>query len=162
MAPEFRGAEHDTRPDGRGDRRHELGALLLPELGELGLERRDAVSQRAGVDWAAMNYPRHRATPGVHWLARAGATIDDPPLPHLPATAARTRAIRGVFLHFLEGRATIEAICDACDALGLLDGLSTPGSVDETIKTALRPVSTKNVWESVHRPASVTAPSVPG
>jgi|KBSMisStandDraft_5_1062788.scaffolds.fasta_scaffold42517_3 hypothetical protein len=95
-------------------------------------------------------YPSHRWSPPVYWHARPGATVDDGPLP--PRTAARTRAIRAVFLQDFHGRATITEVGNRCDALGLLDAFSTHRSAYESIMIALRPIGSSYAWESPVRP----------
>lgn len=106
------------------------------------------------------HYPSHSNRYPPVWVARAGATIDDAPLP--PKTADRTRAIRRVFLEDCRGSASITAVGDRCDDLGLLDGFSTHRSAYESIAAALRPIATPQVWEHVHGPATVSPGTTPG
>jgi hypothetical protein len=109
----------------------------------------------------AMNYPsRRHPGPPVLWYARAGATIDDAPLP--PKTSARTRAIRRVFLEDCHGRATITQVGDRADDLGLLDDFSTHRSAYEAIMRALRPVASAHPWATWLPPPHVSPPSPPG
>ena len=106
------------------------------------------------------NYPSHRQPFAVYWLARAGATVDSAPLP--AKTAARTRAIRKVFLEEFGGRATIDDVGAASEDAGLLDSLGTPRSMRETVMVALRPIATFNYWESARYHATLSPPSPPG
>ena len=95
----------------------------------------------------------------VYWLARHGAAVDDPPLPK--TLAARTIAIRQIFLTDFHGRARIDDVGAAAEAAGLLERLRTPGSMRETVMQALRPIATSNVWHSTSSPDRVCLWSVP-
>ena len=104
-------------------------------------------------------YPSHRQLFAVTWHARAGATVNDDPLP--PRTAARTRAIRAIFLRDFAGCASIDEVGAAAEDAGLLDRLGTPRSMRETVMAALRPVASSHVWENLARPG-VSPPLPPG
>ena len=76
----------------------------------------------------------------VVWHAMPGASLDDEPLPKLPHTVARTKAIRRLFLEDFGGHARLDDVGAAAEDAGLLDRLGTAASMRQTVMVALQPL----------------------